>query len=320
MTSPRGAAIVPLPMSTPVAPSVAPAGLRVGAEPVRVAFLGSTTWLEGCCPIVAAHGLIPQLVEIGSPAGFESALSATRAFNPDVTVLFVPTSLPADVLHELPGVTLGVLGGDIQTPGLSGTASGLDRLVSFLPALTGTKLGATEVWRAVPSPVGDALYGEVPPLRGRPRAMSVGRSTEHREWMLMAAKHHHDLLQVIHGVSGPSLVELLREYDVGVHVSAEPGGAFGPQVGMHLAAGQLLITEAPTPAHGLERNIDYLHVDSPAGLVWTLDRLARFPEMYHRIRVRGRLKAEQYRASRLFARLVHDLMADVRAFGRSRSS
>jgi hypothetical protein len=254
-------------------------------------------------------------VEIGSPAGVEGALNATRAFNPDVTVLFVPTSLPADALNELPGVTLGVLAGNIQTPGLADIAPGLDRLVSFLPAFTGTKLGAVEVWRAVPSPVGDELYGEVRPLRSRPRAMSVGRSTEHREWMLMPAKHHHDLLQVIHGVSGPSLVELLREYDIGVHVSPEPGGAFGPQIGMHLAAGHLLITEAPTPAHGLERNIDYLHVDSPAGLVWTLDRLARFPEMYQRIRVRGRLKAEQYRASRLFARLAHDLLADVRAFG-----
>ena len=269
--------------------------------------------------MTSAHGLIPQLVEIGSAVGVERALSATRAFDPDVTVLFVPTSLPSEALHELPGVTLGVLIGNTLPAGLVGIASGLDRLVSFLPALTGTKVGATEVWRAVPPPVADALFSEVRPLRHRPRAMSVGRSTEHREWMLMPAKHHHDLLQVIHGVSGTPLVELLGEHDVGVYVSPEPGGAFGPQIGMHLAAGHLLLTEAPTPAHGLERNIDYLHVDSPAGLVWTLDRLARFPEMYQRIRVRGRLKAEQYRASRVFRRIVHDLLADVSAFGSSRS-
>jgi hypothetical protein len=305
-------------MSSPAAPSVAPAGPRVGAEPVRVCFLGSTTWLAGCCPAGATHGLIPRLVEIG--AGAERALSAARAFNPDVTVLFLPTPLPSELVTELPGVTLGVLAADARSPGLADTASGLDRLVSFLPALTGTKLGATEVWRAVPWPVGDALYGEVRPIRGRPWAISIGRSTEHREWMLMPAKHHHDLLQVLHGVSGPPLVDLLREYDVGVYVSPEPGGAFGPQVGVHLAAGHLLLMEAPTPGHGLERNIDYLHVDSPAGLEWTLERLARFPEMYQRIRVRGRLKAEQYRASRLFARLTYDLLADVRAFGCSRSS
>jgi hypothetical protein len=150
--------------------------------------------------------------------------------------------------------------------------------------------------------------------------MTIGRSSDHRERLLLPAKHHHDLLQVVHGLSGEPLIELLREYDVGVYVAADPGGGFGWQIGTHLAAGQLLLAEAPTPTHGLERNIDYLHFDSPNALVWTLDRLQRFPEMYHRIRVRGRLKAEQYRASRVFARLAHDLIADVRAFGSPRTS
>jgi hypothetical protein len=84
---------------------------------------------------------------------------------------------------------------------------------------------------------------------------------------------------------------------------------------MHLAAGQLLITDALKPEYGLERNIDYLQVKDADQLVWMLDRFGRFPEMHHRIRVRGRMKAEQYRSSRLFARIVHDLLADVAAFG-----
>jgi hypothetical protein len=37
--------------------------------------------------------------------------------------------------------------------------------------------------------------------------------------------------------------------------------------------------------------------------------------MYQRIRIRGRLKAEQYRASLLFKRLICDLLLDTRAFG-----
>ncbi len=305
-------------MSSQVAPSAARSASRLGAEPLRVAFLGPEVWLDGCCPAVPSGGLTPERVETGPSARVESALSATRAFKPDVTVVFEPTGLPAEALDELPGVTLGVLVGSSPSSGFSETASRLDRIVSFFPALTGTAVGAGKIWRAIPPPVADPLFGEVRRVDGRPRAMSVGRSTEHREWMLMPAKHHHDLLQVLHGVSGPSLVELLREYDVGVYVAPEPGGGFGHQIAIHLAAGQLLLTEAPTPAHGLERNIDYLHVDSPDGLVWMLDRLARFPEMHHRIRVRGRLKAEQYRASRLFARLAHDLLADVRAFGSPR--
>jgi hypothetical protein len=88
---------------------------------------------------------------------------------------------------------------------------------------------------------------------------------------------------------------------------------------MHLAAGQLLLAETLRPSHGLERNIDYLHFDSPEELVWVLDRLGRFPEMHQRIRIRGRLKAEQYRASRVFARVAHDLLADIAAFGSVRA-
>ena len=133
--------------------------------------------------------------------------------------------------------------------------------------------------------------------------------------MLAPVKHHHDLLHAIHGVSGDLLAEFLREYDVGVYIPREQGGGFGWQVGMHLAAGHLLFAEALTPSHGLERGIDYLEADSAGGLAFMLDRMARFPEMYHSVRVRGRLKAEQFRASRLFARLIHDLLADVTAFG-----
>jgi hypothetical protein len=287
-------------------------------EPLRVAFLGTAVWLDGCCPAIPAYGLIPERVEIGPTAQVEIALTVIQAFKPDVTIAFEPWRIPDVALDELPGVTLGVLAGSTLGPRIAEVAGGFDRLVSFFPTLTGAPVGGARMWRAIPPPVGDALFGEVRRLRGRPRAMSVGRSTEHREWMLMPAKHHHDLLQVLHGVSGQPLAELLSEHDVGVYVAPEPGGAFGHQIGMHLAAGHLLLTEAPTPAHGLERNIDYLHVDSPDGLVWLLDRLGRFPEMHHRIRVRGRLKAEQYRASRLFARIAHDLIADVRAFGSPR--
>lgn len=307
-------------MSGQAAPSAIPPGSRLGVEPVRVAFLGPEVWLDGCCPAAPAHGVIPARIDVGVGVDVDRVLSAARAFEPEVTVLFVPASLPSEALHELPGVTLGVLVEDELSPGLSGNACGVDRLVSFFPALTGSEVGGREVWRAVPPPVADGLFGEVRPLRREPLVMSVGRASYHREWMLMLAKHHYDLLQVVHGVSGEPLAELLREYDVGVHVSREPGGAFGHQVGMHLAAGHLLLTEAPTPAHGLERDIDYLHIDSPETLAWTLDRLGRFPEMYQRIRIRGRLKAEQYRASRLFRRIAHDVLADVNAFGSPRAS
>jgi hypothetical protein len=42
--------------------------------------------------------------------------------------------------------------------------------------------------------------------------------------------------------------------------------------------------------------------------------------VWHAVRVRGRRKAEQFRASRVYPRLITDLLADVRAFGSPRAA
>ncbi len=302
-------------MGAPAVRSVANSPLRSNASSLRVAFLGPRVWLDGASPPVATQSLAPALFPTDGSGGPTTASAALSEFRPHACVVFDPASLPADFLRELPGVTLGVLVAGAPEAEAARGAQSLDRLVSFDPALTGVRVGSAEIWRAIPPPISDAHYRSVRPLHGAARAIAIGRSTAHREAMLLPAKHHHDLLQLIHGVSGQRLVDLLEEYDVGVYVAPDAGGGFGQQVGVHLAAGQLLLSEDLSPGHGLERNIDYLQVESPDGLVWALDRLARFPEMHYRIRVRGRLKAEQYRASRLFDRLTHDLLADVAAFG-----
>lgn len=305
-------------MSTTAAPGAAPAATRPGSRQLRVAFVGESVWLDGCAPTLAANGIDPHRIELGRGMDLACLPADVRFTRADLTVIFEPARVPAEVLSELPGHTLGLHVDATLDPELESVAGSLDRVACLHPSLSGEQVGETTIWRAIPHPVNDTVYADVRRPRTAMQAMTVGRATDHRERMLLKAKHHHDLLQVVHGLSGEGLIELLHEYDVGVYVSPRPGGAFAAQIGMHLAAGQLLLTEAPTPAHGLERNIDYLHFDSADGLVWTLDRLQRFPEMHHRIRVRGRLKAEQYRASRLFARIAHDLIADVRAFGSPR--
>ncbi len=292
-----------------------------GALPQRrVAFVGPPVWLDCCAPAGQRFDLPPH-------ADTERVLADLGAFAPDATVVVAPDQLLgggapaaelARALRASGGATLGVLVGGLPHGAGAEAAAALDRLVAFDPALTRQRVGDAdaEVWRAIPPPVADPLFADVRPLRHAPLAMSIGRASEHRETMLIPAKHDHDLLQLLHGVSGAALAELLREYDVGVYIAPTPGAHFGWQVGAHLAAGQLLLCGTLSPLHGLERGIDYLEVDSAANIVWVLERLGRFPEMYQRIRVRGRMKAEQYRASRLFARVVHDLLADVAAFGR----
>jgi len=302
-------------MSTAAGRRVALPAPGLATAPLRVAFVGSSVWLDSCAPTPGA-ALTPACFPIGDGHDTTAAVAEIAAFEPHATVVLDPVGLPALAL-DAAGISLGVLPGGLPSAEEADLLNAFDRLVSFAPAQTGRLAGQQKLWRAIPPPVSDALFQDVRPLHGAPRVMSMGRSTPHREEMLLPAKHHHDLLQLIHGVSGALLIELLTEYDVGVYVAPKAGGGFGQQVGTHLAAGQLLLSESLRPTHGLEHNIDYLHVRDAQDLVHVLDRLGRFPEMYQRIRVRGRMKAEQYRSSRLFARVIHDLIADVSTFGRS---
>lgn len=286
----------------------------------RVAFVGERDRLDGCLPD-RIPGLAMLRLDL-SQTDRQEMLPAVERFAADAVIVIDPLALPTQTLERLgslPALTLGLLvDGLPEDDDHAAKAIGtLDRVASLDPALSGAPIGCSFVWRAMPPPVSDALFGQAQRLRRAPRAMSIGRSTEYREAMLMPSKHHHDLLQVIHGVTGEDLAQMLRQYDVGVHLAPRAGGSFGAQAAIHLAAGQLLLTDRLLPAHGLERGIDYLEIDSPEDLEWKLGRLARFPEMYHSLRVRGRMKAEQFRASRVFPRVIYDLFADVAAFGRS---
>jgi hypothetical protein len=50
----------------------------------------------------------------------------------------------------------------------------------------------------------------------------------------------------------------------------------------------------------------------------TIQTLERFPGAFHRVRVRGRAKAELFRASRMYPRLVADLLRDLSLGGTPR--
>ncbi len=284
-------------------------------RPLRAAFLGPPAWLSCCCPPRRAHGLVAERF---AHLGGEDALALAQAvagWRPDVCVALGPAALPDGLLEELPGARLGVILADASEEPEGWSATGLHRLASFRPVLTGETAGGMRLWRAFPPPVADELFAPVRALHHPPRAMTIGRATRHREELLTPAKHHHDLLQAVHGLEGEELRALLGEHDVGVYVPPWPGPGFGQQAGVHLAAGQLLLSQPLSPLHGLERGIDYVQFHSADELVWILDRIGRFPEMHQSVRVRGRMKAEWFRASRLFARILEDLLADIAAFG-----
>ena len=278
-------------------------------RPLRLAFVGRRTRFEVCAPGVERPGLRTRFLE---PVADARALRRELdAFRPHAVVAFGVDAVPAGALAGLPAPTLAVL----VDPGEAVASPDFDRLVAVDPAAA----AAEAVWRAVPLPVSDRLFRDVRPLAGPPRALVLGERTRHRRQMLAAAIEAQG--ERLHEADPAGLEEaerLLDAHDVGISLHPDDRPAFGHAVGLHLAAGHLLLTEPLARLHGLEPGIDYLDVAHAGGLAFTLERLTRFPRTWHRVRVRGRMKAEQFRASRVWSRLVHDLRADVAAFGTHR--
>jgi hypothetical protein len=302
--------------------------LRTG-PPLRLAFVGQSTYFEACSLDRPAGGLLPRFFEFRAGADAARLRAALDAYRPHVIIVFRPEILPHGLLEGLRAARLGFLTEPI--PRKRGTAHpdldrrlwelrqvdprNIDRVVSFDPMIAETAGEHVPVWRSLPLPVCDRFYRPVRPSHGPPRLLFVGRSTAHRERMLVPIKHEYDVLHLAFGVGADRLEKAFDEHDVGINLHNEPYPSFENRVPLHLAAGHLVITEPLSPMHGLESAIDVVEVGNPAALHGTIDLMYRFPGILDRVRVRGRHKAEQYRASRVWPRLVRDLLTDIEAFG-----
>jgi hypothetical protein len=304
---------------------------------LRMAFVGQSTYFEACAlPDGAADGIATRFVEFRQGADADALLRALHDFAPEVVVVFRPEVLPAGAFRDLGAKVIGFLTEPIPRDAATGAVrhedlerrlwelghvdpTNVDRVVTFDPHIAATAEEVVPVWRSLPLPVSDRYYQPVTRLAGRPPALFVGRSTPHRERLLLDAKHMHDVVHLAFGVDAARLEALLREHEVAINIHNEPYPSFENRVCLHLAAGHLVFSEPLSPTHGLEPGIDYVEFHRGAQLAQQLAARQRVPGMWHAVRVRGRRKAEQFRASRVYPRLVRDLFADLKTFGTPRN-
>ncbi len=303
---------------------------------LRVAFVGQEAYFSSCALDRPAGVVVPTFVDHRAGADPAPLLSALRQLEPDVVVVFRPEIIPPGALASLDALTLGFtteplprdVGAALPHPDLVtrlGELAGadptqFDRVVAFDPlsAPAAAQVGI-DVWRSLPLPVADRVFGTAPVHAApRPRIAFIGYSTEHRERFLVDAKHHHDVLHVASGLFGDRLLEQFGRTDVAINLHGEPYPTFENRVCLHLAAGHLVLSEPLSPTHGLEPGIDFLEFTTPEGLLRLVDGIHARPDVFRAVRLRGRRKAEQFRASRVWPRLLADLRADVAAFGSAR--
>ena len=299
--------------------------------PSRVAYVGQSTFFEACVPS-REHETFIEFRESVEPTPMRDALDR---FAPDAVVVFRPETLPPGTLSDVPAPIVGFLTEPVPRsldgaphPDLAKRGRDLarldpmnvDRIVSFDPNIVPVADAVFPVWRSLPIPVADRLYRDPAPLSDPPRMVFIGRSTPHRERYLRPVKAKYDLLHVAFGAGVEDLERFLAEHEVTLNLHNEPYPSFENRVCLHLAAGHLVISEELSPKHGLEPGRDYVEVGSPDELMAALEDVRRDPQTAERIRICGRAKAEAYRASTTFDRLIGDLFADIDAFGSPRLS
>jgi hypothetical protein len=314
-------------------------GTRVGpyaappsGAPARIAFVGQETYFRATALTTPTGELLPEFVEFRAGGDAEQMLASVESFAPDVVVVFRPETLPDALFAGLRVPVLGFLteplprGDGKSHPDLAARLrqteaidrSNFDRIVSFDPLFVEAAASVVPVWRSFPLPVDDRYFAPVRASAVPSRVVFVGRSTEHREAYLVPVKHEFDVLHIAHGVFGDRLRELLGETDVAINLHNEPYPSFENRVPLHLAAANLVISEPLSPTHGLEPGIDFVEVRDPEDLVRAVGQTRLYPDVFRRVRIRGRQKAEAFRASRVYPRLVYDFLLDIEVFGTER--
>jgi hypothetical protein len=318
-------------------------------RPLRAAFAGDATrfaaWVPGGVALAAsgeagasgAGGALTATLADSRGVDAADAAASLRAVRPDVVVAlgvadFEPEAL--DVSAPVLGVVVGreqpppwalraAKPGEPPTRQLLDAVAANDRAKLFAPGSAGVacdRLVALDphdalggrLWRTIAPPVDDALFAPVTPSNRPPRLVFTGPSTEHREDWLTTAKHLHDVRHVAHGITPDRLPGLLAATDVGLVAHPTERATFDHRVALHLAAGHLVVAEPLRPRHGLEPNLDYLETADPEALARILRPIRTAPDIHHRVRVRGRLKAERFRASHVWARVLADFLRDLR--------
>lgn len=296
---------------------------------MRLAFVGQSTYFHYCALDEPADGVEPSFVDFRAGADVGTLVATLRRIDPDVVFMFRPELLPPGALHGLRALTVGLFTEPLPRPGgvdhpdlrqrLSESRlidpSNFHRLCAFDPLIVPTLAEFAPIWRCFPIPVSDRYFGDVAPARVRRRILFTGRSTEHRESFLMQAKHEFDVDHLAFGVNDDRLIAFLRDSDVGINLHNEPYPTFENRVCVYLAAGLLLVTEPLSPPHGLTAGTDYMEVESADDLLNALIAFDETPEAFRPMRLSGRRKAERWRASRFYPRLVRDLVEDVERFG-----
>jgi hypothetical protein len=169
------------------------------------------------------------------------------------------------------------------------------------------------LWRRAPWPAADALFELAPASPESASAASTSPASASAALLVGGERGLRDAVAARAAERGVALrqadrLDAAALAGVGCVVMAEsPGGALPARGFAVLAAGRLLITPRLETTFGLEDGLDHLEFASPDEALDAVRAFGAAPATFGRVLSWGRLKAEQQRASVVYARLAHDL-------------
>jgi hypothetical protein len=288
--------------------------------------------------------VIPNFINFRSGDNPETLRHRLQSIPCDVIIAFKPEVIPAGLFSDIPGVKIGwfteplprntpapsrphsdpdappnpaqdkqlaqIASSDLERRLASANTvdvTNFDKFVVFDPLISNTVSQFAPVWKALPLPVDDIYFQDVPRTNVPPKVGFFGRPTLHRDIMLGPSLHAFDVRYIAHGVFGEELRDMAFKLDVAINLHNERYPNFENRVSLHLAAGNLVISEPLSPRHGLEPGADYLEVNTPKELYTALEENRNYPDTFSMMRNRGRQKAEYFRASNVYRALVSDI-------------
>jgi hypothetical protein len=302
----------------------------------KVAFIGQANYFDFVALSSPTPTIDPTFINFAAGGPVDDFLDEIDQFDPDVVIVFGPQCIPAGALADVKAIRIGWFTEPIalitslpewhqrseqtfdKTPAQADLERRLlhasscdvnqfDRLISHDPLQTPTLELFGPIWRSVPLAVDDRFFRDPSSMEGTPTIGFIGRSTPYREEFLTTLKHDYDLRHFAHGLFGERLLNELTELDIAVNLHNLEISTFENRVPLHLAQGHLVLSQPLTPTHGLEANRDFIEFSNPEELAHVVSEIFRFPDAQELIRNRGRQKAEYFRASVVYEKILRDL-------------
>lgn len=311
-----------------------PYPLPPDGAPLRVAFVGQRTYFEEAAMDRPAGGVTPRFLDFRGGPDVGRLLEDLHRFRPHAVVVFRPDALPPGAMDGVAAPVVGMITEALPRAGRSshptldynlaelGRADrgNVDRVICADPLGWEAASALLPTWRSMPLPVADGLYAAPRPSAHPPRIVYIGHPTMHREDTLLGLKHKFDLPHYAHALMGQELREVLAGADVGIGLGNDQWlVTFESRVLQHMAAGQLVLSEPLDPKFGLDPGIHYVEFVDKYELDLRVHQLVAQPDAYDRVRIRGHHFSRQFRASRVWPRVVRDLLLDLAAFGTDRA-